>query len=181
MFSLMKSDIIAKSEWLYGDSSVQSIVKACVTDGSFSMLIYRLMQASQKNHLYPIAMILNKINALFGRCIIGRGADFGPAFVLIHSYGVIINSAVKGGHHIFLEHLVTIGAEKGQAPHLQDHVFIGAGAKVFGPITIGHRTKIGANSVVNCNIPDDATAVGVPARILSKKEQVPSKAIDTST
>ena len=164
IFSLIASDIRAKAQWLYGDSSRKSLLKACVTDGTFAMVMYRLMQTSQRCHLVPLAMIFNKLNGFFGRCIIGRGAEFGPGFVLIHSYGVVINSSVKGGRDIRLEHLVTIGAERDASPVLGDDVFIGAGSKIVGAVTIGSNVKIGANAVVTKDIPDGVTAVGVPAK-----------------
>src|SRR5271155_4275237 len=100
------------------------------------MIVYRLMQASQRLGLAPFSMIFNKLN-VFGGCIIGRGADFGPAFVLIHSNGVVINSSVRGGSNIKLEHQVTIGAERSLSPVLGDDVFVGAGAKIVGSVTIG--------------------------------------------
>lgn len=164
MFSLIASDVRSKAKWLYGDSSWKSLVKGCVTDGTFAMVMYRLMQASQRCHLVPLAMIFNKLNGFFGRCIIGRGAQFGPGFVLIHSYGVVINSSVKGGRDIRIEHLVTIGAERDASPVLGDDVFIGAGSKIVGAVTIGSNVKIGANAVVTKNISDGVTAVGIPAR-----------------
>ena len=166
MFALIRSDVVAKAQWLYGGTTRQAILKALLTDGTFAMLMYRLMQAAHRRHLAPLAMIFNKLNAFFGRCIIGRGAEFGPAFVLIHSYGVVINSAVRGGRDLRIEHLVTIGAERGESPTLGDAVFIGAGAKIIGPVRIGNHTRIGANAVVTRDVPDQCTAVGIPARVI---------------
>jgi len=170
VFSLVRSDLTAKAEWMYGGTSCKDMVKACLTDGSFAMLMYRFMQAAHRSHLAPLAMVFNKLNAFFGRCIIGRGAEFGPAFVLIHSYGVVINGAVKGGRNVKIEHLVTIGSERNASPTLADDVFIGAGAKVIGPVHIGSHTKIGANAVVTHDVPDHCTAVGIPARILPPRD-----------
>jgi serine O-acetyltransferase len=98
--------------------------------------------------------------------VIGRGADFGPGFVILHSFGVVINSQVRGGRNVVIEHGVTIGAEKDTSPVLGDDVFIGAGAKIIGGVRIGSRVKIGANAVVTKDVPDDATVVGVPARVV---------------
>lgn len=162
MWKLLQSDIRAKAEWLYGSSSWRSLLKALCTDGTFAMICYRLMQACQRRRLVPLAMIFNKINP----CVIGRNADFGPRFVLIHSNGVFINSSVRGGSDIYVEHQVTIGAEKQQAPVLGDDIFIGAGAKILGGIRIGNHVKIGANAVVTKDVPDGATVVGVPARVI---------------
>ena len=158
-------DIRAKARWLYGDDSGRNVLKALLTDGTFSMICYRCMQWCNHAKLHPLTMLFNKLNIWFGNCIIGRAADFGPEFVLIHSSGVVINSDVKGGRGIKIEHQVTIGAEKGAAPVLGDDVFIGAGAKAVGKISIGSHVKIGANAVVLSDIPDNVTAVGIPARI----------------
>ena len=166
MFGLIRSDIKAKARWMYDSESPQAILKTLCTDGTAAMITYRFMQASQKAHFAPLAMLFNKINVCFGGCIIGRRADFGPSFVLIHSQGVVINASVKGGEGIKIEHQVTIGAEKDQAPVIGDNVFLGAGAKVIGNVTVGDNVKIGANAVVVTDIPANSTAVGVPARVV---------------
>lgn len=174
LLALIRSDLGAKARWVYGDETPRTLMKVLLTDGTAAMLLYRLMQASQRHHLAPLAMLFNKLNVIFGRCIIGRGADFGPEFVLIHSFGVVINSAVHGGRGIKIEHLVTIGAEGNGAPVLGDDVFIGAGAKVLGVLRVGSRVKIGANAVVIRDVPDDTTAVGVPARNLTRGAEAES-------
>ena len=163
LFSLIHSDLRAKAEWSYSDTSRRSLLKTLMTDGTFSMVLYRLMQVSQRHRLRLLAMIFNKMN-VFGGCIIGRGADFGPGFVMVHSNGIVINGRVRGGANIKIEHQVTIGAERNENPVLGDDIFIGAGAKIVGGISIGSRVRVGANAVVIADVPDGATAVGVPAR-----------------
>lgn len=160
------ADLRAKARWCYGDERPRTLVKTLLTDGTFAMGCYRLMAWSTRWRLAPLAMVFNKANALFGQCIIGRGAEFGPGFVLIHSQGVVINGTVRGGAHVYIEHQVTIGAEKNQSPRLGDRVFIGAGAKIVGPVTIGSDVRIGANAVVVKDVPDRVTVGGIPARIL---------------
>lgn len=165
LFSLVQSDIRAKARWLYGDDSLRNRVKARFTDGTSAMILYRWMQWSQQLRLIPLAMIFNKLNVM-GGCIIGRGADFGPGFVLVHSQGIVINSAVRGGRNVVIEHQVTVGAEKGSVPVLGDGVFIGAGAKIIGAVTLGAGAKVGANAVVLDDVPAGATVVGIPARVV---------------
>ncbi len=164
LWKLIVSDIRAKSEWLYGAAGRGEMLKTCCTDGTFAMLCYRLMQWSHRNGLVPLAMLFNKCNVIFGGCIIGRGAHFGPRFVLIHSQGVVINAAVRGGEQVMVEHQVTIGASRGQSPVLGDRVFLGAGARVLGAVTVGSDVKVGANAVVVEDVADGLTVVGVPAR-----------------
>lgn len=169
--SLIRSDIAAKAEWNYGRATGGTVLKTLLTDGTAAMILFRLMEASQRVKLTPLAMLFNKLNTLFGQCIIGRGVTFGPGFVLIHSQGVVINTAVHGGGRIRIEHQVTIGAEKGAAPVLGDDIFIGAGAKVIGGVRIGSGVKIGANAVVVQSAPDGATMVGVPAKAIERPER----------
>ena len=74
--------------------------------------------------------------------------------------------ANRGGSRVYVEHQVTIGAEKDQSPVLGDRVFLGAGAKIVGPVTIGSDVRVGANAVVVRDVPPGVTVGGVPARIL---------------
>ncbi len=160
------TDIRLKARWCYGRENATAILKTVLTDGTAAMVWYRAMQWAQSWRLVPLAMLFNKLNAICCQCIIGRGADFGPGFVLIHSQGVVINGQVRGGERIFVEHQVTIGAERNITPRLGNDVFIGAGAKVIGGVSIGNQVRIGANAVVIRDVPDGATVGGVPARIL---------------
>lgn len=167
---LLRADLRAKARWVYGDESISARVKALLTDGTFAMILYRLMQASHRARLAPLAMLFNKLNVVLGQCIIGRGADFGPGLVLVHSQGVVINTGVRGGRDVVIEHQVTIGAQDRQVPVIGDGVFIGAGAKIFGLVNVGAGAKIGANAVVVHDVPPGATAVGVPARVVGGGE-----------
>jgi serine O-acetyltransferase len=114
----------------------------------------------------PLAAVLLKIMTILCSAVIGRGAAFGNRFIILHSVGIVINSKVRGGENIVLESGVVIGEEKKGCPVLGNDIFIGSGAKIFGAITIGNNVTIGANAVVNKSLPDNAVAVGVPARII---------------
>jgi serine O-acetyltransferase len=162
-------DLKTKAAWCYGTVNARTLIKTCLTDGTAAMFLYRLMQWSRHWRLTPLTMVFGKMNGLFCQCIIGRGAEFGPGFVLIHSNGVVINSSVKGGRRVFVEHQVTIGAEKNESPVIGDDVFIGAGAKIVGPVSIGNHARIGANAVVLKDVPAYATVGGIPARILRQR------------
>jgi serine O-acetyltransferase len=167
---LIASDLRAKAAWCYEDTSWKALVKVLLTDGTPAMIWYRLMQWARRWRLAPLEMLFNKVNTVCCSCIIGRGAEFGPGFVLVHSQGVVINGTVRAGRDVKIEHQVTIGAEKRQIPVLGDDVFIGAGAKILGPVTIGDGARVGANAVVVADVPPHSTVVGIPARVVRRRD-----------
>jgi serine O-acetyltransferase len=169
MLRLIASDLRRKAQWCYEDNGPKALLKVLLTDGTAAMVWYRLMQWAGRYRLVPLEMVFNKINAVCCNCIIGRGAQFGPGFVLIHSTGVVINGTVRGGANVSIEHQVTIGAERRESPVLGDDVFIGAGAKVLGPVSIGDGAKVGANAVVVDDVPPNCTVVGIPARVVRRR------------
>lgn len=170
MLSLLASDLRRKAVWCYESSGRKALLKVLLTDGTAAMVWYRLMQWAGRHRLVPLEMAFNKINAICCNCIIGRGAQFGPGFVLIHSTGVVINGTVRGGSNVSIEHQVTLGAERRESPVLGDDVFIGAGAKVIGAVTIGDGARVGANAVVVDDVPSNCTVVGIPARVVRRRD-----------
>lgn len=171
LFRLIRTDLRQKSLWCYEDDSPRSILKTLATDGTLAMLLFRCMEASQRARLAPLGMLFNKLNAVLSSCIIGRGAQFGPGFVLVHAQGVVINGNVRGGSNIYIEHQVTIGAERRQTPVLGSDIFIGAGAKIIGQVSIGDGARVGANAVVVHDVPAHTTVVGIPARPVERKQR----------
>jgi serine O-acetyltransferase len=174
LFGLIRSDLRAKAAWNYDAAGWKARLKVLLTDGTAAMVWYRLMQWARRWRLVPLELLFNRINTVCCGCIIGRGAEFGPGFVLIHSQGVVINGTVRGGRDVKIEHQVTIGAEKRQAPVLGDDVFIGAGAKVLGAVTVGDGARVGANAVVVADVPPHTTVVGIPARVVRRREPAAS-------
>ncbi len=116
--------------------------------------------------------------AVSQRCVRRTGIEIHPAAVIgdglfiDHGVGVVIGETAEIGQNCTLYQGVTLGGtgkDKGKRhPTLGDNVLVGAGAKVLGPITIGNNAKIAAGAVVLDNIPDNCTAVGVPARVVRR-------------
>lgn len=98
---------------------------------------------------------------------INIGAKIGKDLHLIHSGNIHIHPKTVIGDRCGIMHDVTIGTNMGPGvPVIGNDVFIGAGAKVLGKITIGDGSIISANSLVTVNVPQKAVAVGVPAKII---------------
>jgi serine O-acetyltransferase len=102
---------------------------------------------------------------------IGLGANIGGGLLLPHPNGVVIHGSAVIGNNCRIMQQVTIGQlAADDVPKIGNGVYIGAGAKVLGPIVVGDHAAIGANSVVLIDVPRAATAVGVPARLLPVKQ-----------
>lgn len=98
------------------------------------------------------------------------GATIGKRLVIDHGMGIVIGETAEIGDDCLIYHGVTLGGtgkDVGKRhPTIGNNVLIGAGAKVLGPFTVGSNSRIAANSVVLSEIPENSTAVGVPARVI---------------
>jgi len=168
---MLAYDLREKARLCYASTGPKAIAKTLVTDGTLSMVLYRLMQGSRHSGRGALEMVFNKLNSTRGGCTIGRGAEFGPGFVLFHSNGVVINGKVRAGENVHVQHQVTIGDDlQGRSPTLGSNIHIGAGAKIFGPISVGDGARIGANAVVVHDVGPDTTVVGIPAKPVQRRD-----------
>ncbi len=138
-----------------------------------AIFVYRMAHFFYKLHLFFLARLLSQLSRFFTGIEIHPGAKIGKGLFIDHGMGVVIGETSIIGDDVKMFHGVTlggVGSEKGKRhPTVLNNVTIGAGAKVLGNITIGNFANIGANAVVLKDVPDYATAVGVPAVIKEKK------------
>jgi len=103
-------------------------------------------------------------------------ATIGRRFFIDHGMGVVIGETTMIGDDCTLYHGVTLGGtswDKGKRhPTLENNVVIGAGAKILGPILLVEGARVGSNSVVVKDVPNGATVVGIPARIIQRKKPI---------
>lgn len=141
--------------------------------GVHALLIHRLSHWVWRKRFFWIARFISHIGRWLTGIEIHPGATIGRRVFIDHGMGVVIGETAVIGDDCTLYHGVTLGGtswNKGKRhPTLEQGVVIGAGAKVLGPITIGKGAKIGSNAVVVKDVPADATAVGIPARILEQE------------
>ena len=141
-----------------------------------ALIAYRISHYLYINKLFFLARLISQISRFFTGIEIHPGAKIGRGLVIDHGMGVVIGETAEIGDNVLLYHGVTLGGtgkDKGKRhPTVGNNVVIGAGAKVLGPIYIGSNSKIGASSVVLNNVPEGATAVGIPAKnIIKIKEE----------
>jgi serine O-acetyltransferase len=113
--------------------------------------------------------ILQKLNLLLFGLEIAPTTPIGPGLYIAHPSGMVIVAERIGANASFI-HACTLGLrDTHEFPVLGDGVFVGAGARVLGGVRIGDGASIGANAVVLHDVPAHATAVGVPARVVSAR------------
>jgi serine O-acetyltransferase len=134
--------------------------------GIHALLAYRVGHALQAAGMPIVPRMISMLTRTITGIEIHPSASIGQALFIDHGAGVVIGETADIGDNVTLYQGVTLGgtgfATGKRHPTVQDNVTIGSGAKLLGPITIGHGAKIGANSVVITDIPPNSTVVGVP-------------------
>lgn len=138
-------------------------------------LAMRLYLLSRKLFVMKIPFLpdlLMRINRVLCSCDIPYTADIHPSVVLGHNaLGCVIHERAVIKENVIILQNVTIGGRgKSGVPMIEKGAFIGAGAVILGGITVGQNAKVGANAVVISDVPEEATAVGVPAKIVYKRK-----------
>lgn len=147
-----------------------------VYPGIHALLWYRIAHWLWRIHLKWLARVLSNIGRLVTGIEIHPAAKIGKRFFIDHGMGVVIGETAEIGDDCTLYHGVTLGGtswQKGKRhPTLGNDVVVGAGAKVLGPIHIGNGARIGSNAVILTSVPDGATVVGVPGRLVERPNDV---------
>lgn len=140
--------------------------------GLHAVTIYRVAHRLYVNQYKTAARALSQLGKLITGIEIHPGAKIGRGLFIDHGSGVVIGETAEIGDYCTLYQGVTLGGTgKGKGkrhPTLGNNVMVGCGAKVLGPFKVGDNAKIAANAVVLEAIPANATAVGVPARVVKR-------------
>jgi len=172
MFRTLHRDIQAVFD---RDPAARSTVEVLLLyPGLHALWLHRVAHYFWGNGFYLIGRTISN----FGRWLTGveihPGARIGPGFFIDHGMATVIGETAEIGADVTLYHNVTLGgvswAKVKRHPTLEDHVVVGAGAQILGPITIGAHSRIGANSVVVKDVPPNSVVVGVPGRVRSRDD-----------
>lgn len=138
--------------------------------GVHAIIYHRLAHWLYCHNLKFLARLISQWSRHWTGIEIHPGAQIGRRFVVDHGMGIVIGETAEVGDDVLLYHGVTLGGtgkDQGKRhPTIGNNVLIGCGAKVLGPFKVGNNSRIASNSVVLSEVPDDATAVGVPARLV---------------
>ena len=138
--------------------------------GVHAIIFHRVSHWLFRHKLFFLARLNSQIARHLTGIEIHPGAQIGRRFVIDHGMGIVIGETAEVGDDCLIYHGVTLGGtgkDQGKRhPTLGNNVMVSAGAKVLGPFKVGDNARIASNAVVLSEIPPDATAVGVPARVV---------------
>lgn len=168
-----------KRYWSAESRAFSKVKSILFTQGIWATSTYRLgayIHRKKKSSLWAVVMmpfctVIHKIVEIMTGISIPFTAQIGPGLYIGHFGCIIIGKDAVIGENCNISQGNTIGqaGRNGRqlTPIIGDRVYIGPGAKVFGGIQIGNDVAIGANSVVTKSLPDNAVAVGIPAKIIN--------------
>jgi len=175
MFNSLREDIKSVFD---RDPAARSVLEIlCCYPGLHALWIYRIAHWLWVRDCFLFGRFLSHFGRFLTGIEIHPGAKIGRRFFIDHGMGVVIGETAEIGDNVTLYHGVTLGGvtwdKVKRHPTLEDNVVVGSGAKVLGPFTVGKGARIGSNSVVVKEVPENATVVGIPGRIVlaQKKEE----------
>ena len=174
--SLVKSDL--KN---YGAKTFKERLYVFFFNFNFGLLYsYRLMKyLSNKRFFFRLNLLVAYWQNFKYNSYISVKAEIGKNVIFTHSFGVIIGQA-KIGDNVKIFHQVTIGSHGNKSlaksyPTIGNNCILYSGSKILGNTVVGDSSVIGANAVVTKNIPKNCVAVGIPARVIKKYNDIEKK------
>jgi serine O-acetyltransferase len=158
------------------DPAARSTLEVLLTyPGVHALIIHRFTHRLDQAGIPLLPRLISHLNRMFTGIEIHPSAQIGHCLFIDHGMGIVIGETTVIGDHCHLTQGVTLGGtstrHEKRHPTLEDHVLVGAGAKIIGAVTIGRGSKIGAGSVVVSSVPPNATVVGVPGHIIAYTNQ----------
>ena len=162
----VRDDLTAAQQRDPAARSVSRLEILLTYGGVQALLAYRVSHALHEARVPLIPGMLANVVKMVTGVEIHPAARIGRGLFIDHGSGVVIGETAEVGDHVTMYQGVTLGgtgfARGKRHPTVGDQVMIGSGAKLLGPVVVGARSKIGANSVVIHDVPADATVVGNP-------------------
>ncbi len=150
--------------------------------GVHAILAHRLSHKLYKKGYHFSARAISQLARFFTGIEIHPGATIGKRFVIDHGMGVVIGETAIIGDDVLVYQGVTLGGsgkeKKKRHPTIGNGVLVGCGAKVLGSFSVGDGSRVASNAVVLKEIPDEATAVGIPAKVVRIKGEKPEETLD---
>lgn len=188
--ALLRQDIAYRCKYEQKSASTLTTLKMLLNAGILCIVLFRFQVFFYQHYLKPIAGLIEYLNLILFAVAIDSRARIKGGLVIIHANAIYISQHVVVGQNFIMFHQNSVGfspffeeelaaaqqeqsemknpSESLRAPRIGDNVILGAGAAIFGPITVGDGCKIAVNSAVDTNCPANSVMFGVPARQVSK-------------
>ncbi|RPF48359.1 serine O-acetyltransferase [Hydrogenoanaerobacterium saccharovorans] len=180
MFKGLRKDIRAIRE--RDPAARNSMEVLLLYSGLHALIYYRFSHWFYKHKMFFIARFISQFARFCTGIEIHPGAKIARGVLIDHGAGVVIGETAEVGEGCTIYQGVTLGGtgkDKGKRhPTLGKNVMVGSGAKILGPFKVGDNAKIAAGAVVLEPIPADATAVGVPARVVRQGNKKVTQDLD---
>jgi len=165
------------------DPAARNIVEVLLCyPGLHALWLHRISHSLYEERLILLARIVSHVNRFLTGIEIHPGAKIGRRFFIDHGAGVVIGETSEIGNDVLLYQGAVLGGttheKKKRHPTLEDNVVVGAGAIVLGAITVGEGARIGAGSVVVRDVPQGATVVGIPGKVVGGDRPHPQIDLD---
>lgn len=180
MLKLLRDDIRSIKE---RDPAAKSSLQVLLLySGLHALIYYRIAHFFYNIKLFFLARMISQFARFMTGIEIHPGATIGKALFIDHGSGVVIGETTIIGDYCTIYQSATLGGtgkDVGKRhPTIGNNVMVGAGAKVLGPLVVGDNVKIAAGAVVLNDVPDNATAVGIPAKVVRIADKKVSSDLD---
>ena len=163
MLDLLRADL-ARLEAIKSRQGFRLLVESLLFDNGFNaVVLYRIAHWFRSQGVPFLGPLFGRLSVLLTGAEIAPGTEIGPGLMISHGQGIVIGQWSKLGSGVTLLHQVTLGGPSirrtEEMPRVGDDVFIGAGAKLIGGITVGDGAFIGVNAVVAQDVPAGSKVV----------------------
>jgi serine O-acetyltransferase len=170
MWKALVTDAVELRRAAKFEDDLGGLVKTLLaTDGYRILAMNRVRELARRVGVPLVNTALRCMQQAMAGIEIGKEVTLGEGVYFVHPVGVVIggNSVIGNRVRFYGSNTVGTASDNGY-PVIEDDVWIGAGARILGPIRIGARSRIGANAVVVNDVPPDSVAVGIPAKCITR-------------
>ncbi|MFN0064049.1 MAG: serine O-acetyltransferase EpsC [Myxococcaceae bacterium] len=169
MFRAFLEDARELARTATGDTRPKDMWRLALTTDSYAILaLTRMREWARRWHVPLLNALLRRLQTILFGIEIGKHVSLGRGVNFIHSVGVVVGGDARIGDRVRFFGSNTVGTAKENGyPHIEEDVWVGAGARVLGPVRVGARARIGANAVVLTDVAPDTVVAGVPAKEVS--------------
>lgn len=168
----LREDALQLAQAMSGTSDRRAVLRAVLTCDSYLILVlWRARCWALRWHVPGINHVLRRVQTIVFGIELGKDVTLGRGIFFVHPIGITVGGDSRVGDRVRFMGCNTVGTARGEGhPVLEDDVIVGAGARILGAVRVGARAVIGANAVVLSDVPADSVAVGLPAKVVGRRD-----------